>query len=47
MKGYLAIPNGSLNIHLELMVKIKLGYLNPKSKKIDKQTVLEFCNAEN
>lgn len=29
------------------MAKIKLGCLNPKSKKIDKQTVLEFCNAEN
>ena len=47
MKGYLATPNGSLNIHLELMAKFKLGYLNPISKKIDKQTVLEFCNSEN
>ncbi len=29
------------------MAKIELGCLNPKSKKIDKQTVLEFCNEEN
>ena len=46
MKDQLATPNGSLNIHLDLMAKIELGCLNPKSKKIDKQTV-EFYNAEN
>lgn len=39
------MPNGSLNIRLELMEKIKLKYLVLVSIKIYKETILEICHA--
>lgn len=38
------MPNGSLNIRLELMEKVKLNYSILVS--INKETILEICNAE-
>lgn len=38
------MPNGSLNIRLELMEKVKLNYSILVS--INKETILEICNEE-
>ena len=40
------MPNGPLNIRLELMEKIKLKYLIIVSIKINKETILDICHAE-